>query len=158
MKNKRNKKSFDRTLGCLVSILAVLLIMFAICAGGMVWKIKDLNYQKAVDIEQQQPKKKEDKQNKTDNEYEAEEKQIEEKDGDKGEEEQAEETASGEEQQTAPVQQNATAYVLNANTKKVHFPDCRDVDRIAPQNRIDSNEPLEEILSQGYDPCGHCMD
>lgn len=137
MENKENKKSADWGMGCLVSVLAVLLIMLVVCAGGMVWKIKDLNDQKAVNVEQQFEEKKE-KQNTADDGYEAEDVQA--------EDTQREDT------------QAVSSYVLNTNTKKVHFPDCRDVDRIALKNRVDSNEPLEEILRQGYEPCGHCMD
>ena len=47
-------------------------------------------------------------------------------------------------------------YVLNANTKKFHLPDCPSVFDIKEKNRIDSSESREEILSQGYQPCKSC--
>lgn len=47
-------------------------------------------------------------------------------------------------------------WVLNTNTKKIHYPNCRDVPKIAPQNYSTSNAEESELLNQGYTTCGHC--
>ncbi len=47
-------------------------------------------------------------------------------------------------------------YVLNENSKKIHRPDCSAVDSIAPENRTDSTRTYEELIEQGYTPCGIC--
>lgn len=47
-------------------------------------------------------------------------------------------------------------YVLNTNTMKFHYPDCRDVGRIKPENRWDYHGTRESIIAMGYTPCGHC--
>ena len=48
------------------------------------------------------------------------------------------------------------SYVLNTSTKKVHYPSCKDVDKIKSKNRKDVEANLEELTNQGYSPCGHC--
>ncbi len=56
-----------------------------------------------------------------------------------------------------PDQQQTTAsYVLNTSTMKFHFPNCRDVPRIAPENYSTSSESSGTLVSIGYSPCGHC--
>lgn len=54
-------------------------------------------------------------------------------------------------------QQNTeAAYVLNTNTKKFHYPTCRDVPKIAEKNYSTSNDSRESIINSGYSPCKHC--
>ena len=48
------------------------------------------------------------------------------------------------------------AYVLNINTMKFHYPSCTSAKRISPKNRKDYIGSREELIEQGYDPCGHC--
>ena len=56
-----------------------------------------------------------------------------------------------------PEQQRTTdAYVLNTSTKKIHYPTCRDVKKIAPKNYDTTNESVAELENRGYSPCGHC--
>lgn len=56
-----------------------------------------------------------------------------------------------------PDQQKAsTNYVLNTKTLKFHFPTCRDVKKIAPQNYNTFNGTRDEAINSGYLPCGHC--
>lgn len=57
---------------------------------------------------------------------------------------------------TQPSAPTATHYVLNTNTHKFHYPSCRDVDNIAPQNYADFSGTRDEAIAQGYSPCGHC--
>lgn len=53
-------------------------------------------------------------------------------------------------------QQTTDDYVLNTNTYKFHFPGCDYVKRISPENYATSTSTRSELISQGYDPCGHC--
>lgn len=65
---------------------------------------------------------------------------------------QAEATASA----TAPSSTPKTSYVLNTNTKKFHYPHCSSVKQMADKNRQDVTLTREEIIAQGYTPCGRC--
>lgn len=47
-------------------------------------------------------------------------------------------------------------YVLNTNTKKFHYPDCRHVNSISDENREEYSGAREELIKQKYDPCGTC--
>ena len=44
-------------------------------------------------------------------------------------------------------------YVLNMNTMKFHYPDCKSADKIKPENRWDYTGTREEIIEMGYVPC-----
>lgn len=56
----------------------------------------------------------------------------------------------------ASQQQTASNYVLNTNTMKFHTPGCRDVKKIAPQNYSTYDGSRDDVMNQGYSPCGHC--
>ena len=45
-------------------------------------------------------------------------------------------------------------YVLNTNTKKFHYPDCRSVKQMKDKNKLIKEATREEIINMGYDPCG----
>lgn len=49
-----------------------------------------------------------------------------------------------------------TTYILNTNTKKFHRPDCGSVDTIKEQNKKEVAQSREELIKEGYDPCGRC--
>lgn len=53
-------------------------------------------------------------------------------------------------------QQTNHRYVLNTSTMKFHIPSCADVARIAPANYVESSLTREQIVNNGYSPCGHC--
>lgn len=53
-------------------------------------------------------------------------------------------------------QQTSASYVLNTNTGKFHNPSCKSVAKIAPQNYATSNSSRDELIAQGYSPCGNC--
>ncbi|MCI9249891.1 MAG: DUF4236 domain-containing protein [Dorea sp.] len=53
-------------------------------------------------------------------------------------------------------QQIKTNYVLNKSTKKFHLSRCRDVSKIAEKNYSIYDGSRDDIVSQGYSPCGHC--
>lgn len=47
-------------------------------------------------------------------------------------------------------------YILNTNTKKFHRPSCRSAKQIKPGNRQETGDAREDLLAQGYSPCGNC--
>ena len=47
-------------------------------------------------------------------------------------------------------------YVLNTNTKKIHYPSCRDVEKIKKENYATTNESIESLINKDYSPCKHC--
>ena len=47
-------------------------------------------------------------------------------------------------------------YVLNTSRKRFHRPDCQSVLDIKPENRQDFYGTREELIDQGYQPCGNC--
>lgn len=53
-------------------------------------------------------------------------------------------------------QQAAYNYVLNTNTMRFHYPSCNDVSKIKPENYQSAHDSRENVIAQGYVPCGHC--
>lgn len=49
-----------------------------------------------------------------------------------------------------------TTYVLNTGSKKFHRPDCAGAARISAGNRQESTASRQDLLDQGYSPCGTC--
>ena len=47
-------------------------------------------------------------------------------------------------------------YVLNTNSKKIHRPSCRFVDRISDDNREDYTGTYDDLIDMGYEPCKTC--
>ena len=47
-------------------------------------------------------------------------------------------------------------YSVNTNTKKFHYPTCSSVQQITPQYREDVYTTREELVAEGYSPCGRC--
>ena len=49
-------------------------------------------------------------------------------------------------------------FVLNTNPTRmrIHRPDCRSVSDIKEENFQYSDKPLEELIAEGYTPCGNC--
>lgn len=54
-------------------------------------------------------------------------------------------------------QQTTATYVLNNNTRKIHYPSCSSVPKIAPHNYATSSQTVEELIAQGYSTCGICF-
>ncbi len=63
----------------------------------------------------------------------------------------SEKNADGEVRQSEEI-----TYVLNNNSGKFHRPGCKAISRIAGKNKEYSYESREELIEQGYDPCGWC--
>lgn len=47
-------------------------------------------------------------------------------------------------------------YILNTNTVKFHDPDCPSVDDMSEKNRQEYIGERQELLDEGYTPCGRC--
>lgn len=59
-------------------------------------------------------------------------------------------------QEAAPSSSQEMDYVLNTSSKKFHLPGCSSVDRMAEKNKQAYTGTRDDLLSQGYDPCGNC--
>ena len=47
-------------------------------------------------------------------------------------------------------------YVLNTNTMRFHYPSCSGAANIAEHNKETVHSSREELMKQGYAPCGIC--
>lgn len=47
-------------------------------------------------------------------------------------------------------------WVLNTSSMRFHRPGCSSVSTIKEKNRSDFTGPREELVEQGYKPCGVC--
>ena len=47
-------------------------------------------------------------------------------------------------------------YVVNTNTGKFHDPSCRSVKQMKDSNKWFVTCDRQELLDQGYEPCGNC--
>lgn len=50
---------------------------------------------------------------------------------------------------------NGVTYVLNTNTKKIHYPSCDSVEKIKPKNYATTDD-YNSAIAQGYVPCKRC--
>lgn len=48
-------------------------------------------------------------------------------------------------------------YILNTNTMRFHLPDCQSVQDMKEKNRKEYFGTREELLKDGYSPCGRCQ-
>lgn len=47
-------------------------------------------------------------------------------------------------------------YVLNTSSKKFHYPSCSSSDDIKDSNKRIFTGTREQVIAEGYDPCGRC--
>ena len=47
-------------------------------------------------------------------------------------------------------------YVCNINTMKFHYPDCSSATEMKKENRQEITATRNELIKQGYEPCGGC--
>lgn len=57
---------------------------------------------------------------------------------------------------TEDQQKPQASWVLNTNTKKIHYSNCRHVSSIKPENYAESDLTIAELEAQGYSTCGTC--
>lgn len=50
----------------------------------------------------------------------------------------------------------ATDYILNTNTHRFHYPDCGSVKDMKEHNKEEYHGTRDELIQQGYQPCGNC--
>ena len=53
-------------------------------------------------------------------------------------------------------QPQGTAYILNTNTHKFHYPTCRSVKQMKEENKQNYTGSRDDVISMGYDPCKNC--
>ena len=53
-------------------------------------------------------------------------------------------------------QNNNKHYVINTNTGKFHTPECSSVNSMKANHRKDFNGTRQDLINQGYSPCGNC--
>ena len=61
-----------------------------------------------------------------------------------------------EEQPSVPDGGEKCDYVANKSSKKFHKPDCSSVKKMSDKNRLDITATREEMIAEGYTPCGIC--
>lgn len=49
-----------------------------------------------------------------------------------------------------------TTYILNTNTLKFHYPSCSSVNQMSEKNKQEYTGSRDDLLAQGYSPCGNC--
>ena len=47
-------------------------------------------------------------------------------------------------------------YVLNTNSKKFHYPDCKSARSMSEKNRQEYTGTRERLIKSGFKPCGEC--
>lgn len=62
----------------------------------------------------------------------------------------------GSQQSVTPDGAGQQDYVLNTSSKKFHLPDCPSVAKTKKENRQDYHGTRDELIAQGYAPCGSC--
>lgn len=50
----------------------------------------------------------------------------------------------------------ASTYILNTNTKRFHYPSCSSVDEMKDKNKQEYTGTRDELIAEGYKPCGRC--
>ena len=48
------------------------------------------------------------------------------------------------------------AYVLNTHSMVFHLPTCSSAEKISERNKALSEESRDELMAEGYTPCGYC--
>jgi DNA-entry nuclease len=50
----------------------------------------------------------------------------------------------------------SATYILNTNTMKFHYPSCASAAKISDKNRGEYSGSRDELIAEGYSPCGNC--
>ena len=53
-------------------------------------------------------------------------------------------------------QSEEQTYIINENTEKFHDPDCSSVEDIKEKNKREFTGTRDELIEEGYEPCGIC--
>jgi len=57
---------------------------------------------------------------------------------------------------TTPAEQTEQTYILNTNTYKFHYPSCSSVGQMNESNKQEYTGNRDDLIAQGYAPCGRC--
>ena len=57
---------------------------------------------------------------------------------------------------TEPTEGEKITYICNTNTMKFHEPGCSSVSQMADKNKKEVTLSRDELIAQGYSPCGRC--
>lgn len=60
------------------------------------------------------------------------------------------------ESETSESPQVTASYILNTNTKKFHYPTCSSVGQMKESNKQSYTGSRDDLIAQGYSPCGRC--
>ena len=60
------------------------------------------------------------------------------------------------EQSSEEADPQSITYIANKNTKVFHYPDCPGVGQMKEKNKIYSEKTRDELIVEGYKPCGNC--
>ena len=63
---------------------------------------------------------------------------------------------SYQEEKEVVVEPSGETYILNTNTKKIHFPSCSSASDIKEKNRAEFTGDKQDLINDGYSPCGRC--
>ena len=58
--------------------------------------------------------------------------------------------------ESSGAQTEVADYVLNTNTKRFHYPDCKSVNDMKEKNKQYYHGSREDLINQGYKACGNC--
>ena len=56
----------------------------------------------------------------------------------------------------APDGSSEASYILNKNSKNFHYPDCSSVSKMKEENKEYYTGTRDELIDEGYSPCGNC--
>ena len=59
-------------------------------------------------------------------------------------------------EQRKDIQPSGTDYVVNINTGKFHYPSCSSVKKMKESNKMFYTGMRDNLISQGFSPCGNC--
>jgi hypothetical protein len=59
--------------------------------------------------------------------------------------------------ETTQNKENTTVYVLNTDSKKIHYSSCSAAKRISNENRRETTDSISSLVANGYTECGICM-
>lgn len=54
------------------------------------------------------------------------------------------------------MQAEQVEYIINTNTGKFHKPECNSVAKMKAKNKKEFTGSREELIAEGYEPCGNC--
>lgn len=73
-----------------------------------------------------------------------------------GEEAKKEKTEESSHKTSGQAARETGQYICNTNTRKFHNPDCSSAKDTKGKNRKETKETREQLIQQGYEPCGRC--